>query len=320
MNKKDFKKLFNIVKERKPRILVVGDLMLDEYIFGDVRRISPEAPVPILEFNKKKYALGGCGNVAYNLVNFGADVSIASILGDDAASTIIKTMLESLKVCCDNIKIDKAPNTTKKTRFISSSNQLLRLDKDSKKISPSIIKIFNDLLIKNLTSYDCIIISDYNKGVCTESIVKNIIKKANKNMITTFVDPKGDNWGKYSNSFCITPNINEVANLFKTKLLSDKNFENTARNIKVKYQLNSCLITRGSDGMTFYSDQNIVHQKVSPKEVFDVSGAGDTVIACLAASYSSGIGILDCIKLSSFTSSIVVSYNGTTPFSEEMVK
>jgi D-beta-D-heptose 7-phosphate kinase / D-beta-D-heptose 1-phosphate adenosyltransferase len=319
MQIKKAKELLKTIKRIRPKILVIGDVMLDEYIHGIVERISPEAPVPILNFSKKEKILGGAGNVVSNLVNLGAKTDLATIIGDDQEGRELNLLLQKNNISCELIISSKNVNTTKKTRFLCDSKQLFRLDKDSNGFSENdyirIEKKINSVLKK----YDCIILSDYNKGVFSDSFTKNIIKYGNTLKIPVYIDPKGDNWNKYYGATVITPNITEVENELKIKLRTDSDFEKAALKIKENFNLGSCLITRGSSGMTFLNDKTIIHQKVGKKEVFDVSGAGDTAISSLSAGLCSGINLSEVLSLSSFISSEVVSHIGTTPFKLEML-
>ena len=314
MKYSDLKKLLSNIKIAKPKILVVGDVMLDHYVYGDVNRISPEAPVPIINYEKGKDVLGGAGNVVHNLVNLGAKVNIATIIGDDLDGKKIRDLFYNIKVSTKHVFSTKNINSTKKTRFLSGGIQLLRMDHDSSGFLNSDFIIFKKYLIKKINQFDCVIISDYNKGVCSELIIQNIIDQANKDSIPVFIDPKGTNWGKYINATALTPNKKEVENQLNIKLKNDSDFENAAKIIREKFKLEFCLITRGADGMTFLGESSVIHQKVAKKEVFYVSGAGDTVIACLAASVSSGITIEGSIELSGNLSSEVVTHTGTIPF------
>ena len=307
------------IKINKPKILVLGDIMLDEYVVGKVKRISPEAPVPILDFQSKGIVLGGAGNVAHNLINLGAEVTVGTIVGDDIDGQSIIDLLLSLEISSELISVSSSINTTKKTRFTDQGTHLLRLDNDSKGFLDTDFDFFKKRIIEKINNFDCIIISDYNKGICEESIIQEIINKANKRNIPIYIDPKGSQWQKYLNATCLTPNTKEVEEQLNLNLKNDSDFENAAKIIKEKFKLNFCLITRGADGMTYLEKNKTIHQKVGKKEVFDVSGAGDTVIACLAASISSGVRIEDSIAISSNISSEVVTHLGTIPFDINML-
>ena len=319
MKYSDLKKLLSNIKIANPKILVVGDVMLDHYVYGDVNRISPEAPVPIINYEKEKEVLGGAGNVVHNLVNLGAKVNIATIIGDDLDGRTIRDLFNDIKVSTEYVFSTKNINSTKKTRFLSGGVQLLRMDNDSKGYLNSDLIIFKKDLIKKINQFNCVVISDYDKGVCTKLIIQNIIDKANKENIPVLIDPKGTNWSKYKNATALTPNKKEVENQLNLKLKSDSDFESAAKLIREKFKLKFCLITRGADGATYFGPNRIIHQKVEKKEVFDVSGAGDTMIACLATSFSINIELEEAMSFSSFISSEVVSHIGTTPFNSNML-
>ena len=317
MNNLEKKTLLMKIQKVKPKILVFGDIMLDHYVFGEVERISPEAPVPILRFKNEHQVLGGAGNVAHNLVNLGAEVHMATIIGKDKEGESILELLEKIEISSENTFQTKNIDTTKKTRYLSNGFQLLRLDNDSRGFLKEDFDLFKNLINDDINSFDCVIISDYDKGVCSETNVQGIIRKANKQKIPIFVDPKGSNWKKYSGSTCITPNIKEIQRVLNLKLRTDFDFERGAREIIQSFKLKSCLITKGANGMTYYNENESIHKDVSKKEVFDVSGAGDTVIACLAASSISGLSLDDSLSLSSEISSEVVTHVGTTPFNAD---
>ena len=319
MDSNKIKTIIDGIIDKKPKILVLGDVMLDKYIFGNVQRISPEAPVPILNYGGEEKVLGGAGNVAHNLINLGAEVYIATIIGNGLNGDKVKGLFEDIKVFTEYIIQATTINTTTKTRFISNGNQLLRLDNDSIGLDNYDINSFKKNLLTYLNTFDCIIISDYNKGVCSESLVQKIIIEAKKLGVAVFIDPKGSSWKMYTNGTCLTPNTEEVERKLGIILNTDLSFENAARFIKETYKLDSCLITRGADGMTYYDSKTVIHQKVGEREVFDVSGAGDTVLASISAGYSSGINLSELISFSSSTSSMVVSHVGTTPFSTLML-
>jgi D-beta-D-heptose 7-phosphate kinase / D-beta-D-heptose 1-phosphate adenosyltransferase len=320
MNTNNNLKLLSKIKEKHTKFLVLGDVMLDNYITGIVRRISPEAPVPILDFQDNKDVLGGAGNVAHNLVNFGADVTLATLIGQDNSGNKIVTLLDDVGVSTEFIQRIAHVKTTKKSRFLSEGTQLLRLDADSKGLLSDDYTALSDKINKNINSFDCLIISDYDKGVCSPHFIQSIMKKARMKNIPIYIDPKGSNWDRYINGTCLTPNTKEVEIQLNVELKTDLDFEKAAKILKHRFKLDFCLITRGSDGMTYFDGIHLIHQKVSKKEVFDVSGAGDTVIACLASSFMSGLKLSDSIKLSSLAASSVVTHVGTTPFNINFLK
>jgi D-beta-D-heptose 7-phosphate kinase / D-beta-D-heptose 1-phosphate adenosyltransferase len=308
------------IREKSPKTLVIGDVMLDHYIFGDVNRISPEAPVPILNYKTEKKTLGGCGNVVNNLVNLGGQVLVGTILGLDKSGEEIINMFSQIGISFKNSLQFENIETTKKIRYLTSSSQLLRLDYESNKISKEDALLLLQANMKSLEKVDNIIVSDYGKGVCHPKLIGKVIRISDKLDKKVFIDPKGSDWSKYKGAFCITPNIKEAEDLLKIKLRIDTDFENAAKFIKEEFNLNSCLITRGADGMTYFDGNNFFHQKVDAQEVYDVSGAGDTVISCFSSCIDSGLTITDSLKISSYISSLVVSHLGTTPFNIGMIK
>ena len=313
------KNLINKIKKQRPRILVFGDIMLDEYIEGKVERISPEAPVPILSYNNTKKVLGGAGNVASNLINLGASVLIGSIIGKDNDGLTIKSLLRSKNVAISGLFETSNICSTKKTRFISKSTQLLRLDNDSKGIKKEDYKTFQNRINKLLSKIDCLIISDYNKGVCQKEIVREVIKHVKSKNIPIFIDPKGSSWSKYKFATCITPNKKEIQQYLGYSLKNESEFKNAAKYVIKKLNIDSCLITKGDEGMSLYTENLTYHQSVNKKEVYDVSGAGDTVIACFALSRCVNLDFETSIKLSTSISSEVVTHLGTTPFHYRML-
>lgn len=318
MNDVKIRELLKKIKQVKSKILVLGDTMLDEYISGEVKRISPEAPVPILDFVSQKTVLGGAGNVAHNLINIHSNSSIATIIGNDLSGEKIERLLKEIGISTNFIFKSNYVNTTKKTRFLSKGSQLMRLDKDSVGFKKNEHKNLEKIIIPLISDFCSIIISDYDKGVCSEPLTRKIIQKANEINIPIYIDPKGSSWHKYQNATCLTPNEKEVEAELKSKLIEDVDFEKAARTIMEKYKLASCLITRGSKGMTYVDKNRVIHQLVSKKEVYDVSGAGDTVIASFAASLSAGFSIDTTLEFSSSLSSEVVTHLGTTPFNKKM--
>jgi D-beta-D-heptose 7-phosphate kinase/D-beta-D-heptose 1-phosphate adenosyltransferase len=266
MDYQKIKILLDKIKLSAPKVLVLGDIMLDCYINGSVRRISPEAPVPILNFEKEKYILGGVGNVAHNLVNLGAEVKLLTIIGDDSEGKIIQGLIKKLKISLDYVRSSANINTTKKTRFISNSTQLLRLDADSSGFKAADYKLLKEKVKSAIGELDCIIISDYDKGVCSTDIIQYIISIADQEKTPIFIDPKGDSWSKYSNATCITPNKKEAEKELGVILRDDTDFEKAAQSICDKYNLKSCLITRGGQGLTYSIGTKIIHQGARKKK------------------------------------------------------
>jgi len=294
------------------KILLIGDLILDHFIYGNVNRISPEAPVPVVEVDKEIDMLGGCGNVFSNLYNLGIKVKMLTAIGSDKSGKILLDKLTDMNIQLDTTFISEKVSTNNIMRIIANNQHLVRVDRDNTIICKDIEDSIYSKIEKDIKDVDCVIISDYQKGVCTDSIIQktiNISKRLNK---PTFVDPKGNNWKKYSGATFITPNIKEIISIVNRLPEKTSDFILAGEEVIKKYNIENCLITRGADGMTFVNNNESFHVDAKAKEVYDVSGAGDTVIASLAAGIISGRSVKDAVKLSNLAASIVVSHIGTS--------
>lgn len=298
------------------KALVIGDLILDTYIIGDANRISPEAPVPVLLQNNDYNVLGGALNVARNLNNLNNIVFVIGNVGDDKPSKLMFDMMKKEKINTKNIIVDNKNLTSQKTRFVANNQQLLRLDVEqncfTKSNETNLIKKMNSVVKKT----DFVIISDYNKGVCSDLLVQKTIRSSIKSNIKVFIDPKGNDFQKYRNAYCITPNIKEVKEVYKSKLYTDKDFEFACKHLCDSYNIETCVITRGKDGMTVFDSKKIYHIKSKAKDVFDVSGAGDTVISTLSTFNSRGKSLFESAKIANLAAQHVIKNFGTTPINE----
>lgn len=300
------------IQEVKPKILVIGDIMLDRFIFGDVHRISPEAPVPIVRSLKEKKSLGGCGNVLRNLINLGVQASIVSCVGDDEVGKKIIHKLNKKNILSDDIIISKSVRTTEKMRIVAEGQQLVRVDWDAGNLSNKVLNQVLKQSSQSIVEVDGVIISDYGKGVCSESVVSGIIAKAKKLKIPIFIDPKGKNWNKYYGASIITPNLKEAESVAERKLRNDDDIEKAGMEICENFSLNACLITRGPKGMSYISKDFKFHVSSAAKEIYDVSGAGDTVISSFASGIIVGYDPETITRFSNKAAGIVVGHIGTT--------
>tara|TARA_B110000971_G_scaffold221948_1_gene271795 strand:- start:5699 stop:7084 length:1386 start_codon:yes stop_codon:yes gene_type:complete len=292
------------------KILVVGDIIVDKYISGTVEKISQEAPTPIVNVNpykQKKDLLGGAGNVAANIKSLGVDVELISIIGSDVNSLNLKRILKQKKIKFNPIKI-KNFYTTEKIRVTSNGQQIIRIDKDSPKIQYNQDLILNKIK-KSLHNISLLIISDYNKG--TIQNISKIIELANKKKIKVLIDSKNENIRDYRNSFLIKPNQKEFQNIFKLDN-NIKNLKNKITKILKKLNIDYLLLTLGSKGMKLFSRNNVTNFTSEAKEVYDVTGAGDTVLASLAVGIHTGKNIIDSVKFSLRAAEIVISKLGTS--------
>ncbi len=294
---------------KKGKILVIGDIILDEYLKGSVSRVSPEAPVSVLKPEDRELRLGGASNVAANVKSLGSRVELLGVVGRDETGKELRSLLKDASIKSSLASSDKT--TIHKLRLLAGQQQLLRLDIEQTfdwKEWRSTKKSFS----KKLKDFGAVIVSDYGKGTLQD--VPFIIQQAKKRDIRVFIDPKGNNFNKYKGAYIITPNYLE----FSTEVGGVKNeqeLNSKASNMIKKLSLQGLLITRGQEGMTlFKKERGKVNRSDFPTEardVFDVSGAGDTVIASLAAAQSSGMTLEDSVKLANAAAGIVVGKSGT---------
>ncbi len=297
------------------RILVIGDIMVDEYLWGSVGRISPEAPVQVVDVKGQEYRLGGCGNVVYNLSSLQASVSVASVIGDDAYQQYILSELKRLGVGTDCLLVDKARPTTKKTRVLASGQQIVRIDHETRKpISANHAARIATFLEKDSGSYDVIIMSDYGKGVLSDGVISSAVALGRKYSVPVLVDPKRRDLSKYSGATLITPNSHEAEAASHLEITGDASAEAAARVILRETACLGVLITRGKAGMTLLEgiDGRVVHIPTQAREVFDVSGAGDTVLSLLGLGIASGLSFLEASVLANIAGGIVVGKVGTS--------
>ena len=304
--------IINRINKRPPTILVIGDLMLDRFIFGSVDRISPEAPVPIVKLKKEEQMLGGSGNVIRNLSNLGIHTLLCSVVGKDSAGDLLIAQLEEKGTQISNIlRLDNI-RTTEKMRIVADRQQIARVDWDMNDLEVDYAEDLIKNIAKQIQNIDGIIISDYAKGVCSKGLLKKVIKLSNNNNIPIFVDPKGLDWGKYEYASLITPNIKEAEIILGQELENDKAFEMAGEKICSTFNIKACLITRGGDGMSFFCKNNIFHLKSNAKEIFDVSGAGDTVISAMATGLVMNLNYRQAAEFSNQAAGIVVGHIGTS--------
>ncbi|MFH0913643.1 MAG: D-glycero-beta-D-manno-heptose-7-phosphate kinase [Candidatus Omnitrophota bacterium] len=323
---KNLKKIINSFS--KANILVVGDLILDEYIQGDVERISPEAPVPVVWASKRTFVPGGAANVANNIRAFDTKVSLAGVMGKDKNTDIFLSELKKRKINTQGVCIDPARHTTVKTRIIAGHQQVVRVDwEHTDALSASINQQILKFVRKNISGFDAIIIEDYGKGVINMQLVRDLISlsRFHKKIIT--VDPKEEHFRYYQGVTSITPNRRELENAIRNlkikdnsnrlkvntdKLFTDKEIDLAAGEILKYLDLQSILVTLGECGMRLF-DKNghKSHIPTVAQEVFDVSGAGDTVIATFTLALSRGATPLEAAHIANFAAGIVVGKLGT---------
>ena len=300
-----------ILKEAKPNILVVGDLMIDHYLWGSCERISPEAPVQVVDIAKETTVLGGAGNVINNLYALGAKVSVSSVIGDDANGAELVEMLHAINVDTNNVITQVGRKTSKKSRVIAVSQQILRYDKESKNdILLSSVENILSSLTDTIALYDIIILSDYGKGVLTDELSQGIIKLAQKNSVRVLVDPKGSDFSKYNGAYLLTPNKKEAILATGINIEDENSLKEALLKLKTECNLDISLITLSEDGIATYDKEVEIFPTVA-KEVFDVTGAGDTVIASIAFALSAGLTIQETAAFSNLAAGVVVGKIGS---------
>lgn len=318
------KKIIEIVNKFKDaNILIVGDIMLDKYIWGEVKRISQEAPVQIAHINNETYAPGGAANVANNISALGAKVTVVGLVGNDEAKNILINELKKRDINTKGIITDPNRPTTAKIRVIAQNQQLMRMDYEkSHEPEYGICERILDFIKSTINLYDVVIISDYSKGVVTKEMLTSIKKLCSTRKKKIVVDPKPKNMALYDNVFMITPNHIEASKF--TGIEEGNNNANINKmGEKIQKSLNTnVLITRGSKGVTlFEKGKDHINIPTKAKEVYDITGAGDTIVAALALAIASGSDLRTASLISNYAAGIVVGKLGTSTLTkDELIK
>ena len=302
-------------------VLVLGDVMLDEFVWGDVTRISPEAPVPVVDVRRESIHLGGAANVLANLVALGARGSVVGVVGNDAAGERLQTGLRELGTQDGCLIVDESRPSTTKTRIIAHSQLVVRTDRESRipvtaKIEEKIVSCLKDAL----RQADAFVVSDYDKGVVTPRILREILPVAYER-VPVLIDPKLRNFNSYRPATLVTPNHFEALRMSDTEDTSDDGSHYAAKVIRAKLGCDAVLITRGDRGMMLLEGNGEpVYVETAAREVYDVTGAGDTVIAALASALATGATMLEAAALANHAAGIVVGKVGTaTATADELI-
>lgn len=309
---------------RNRRIAVVGDLMVDRYFWGEIERISPEAPVPVLELSSEpNVSLGGAANVINNLVSLGVQPVPFGLVGDDANGEMLKQKLREKSVDTSCVFIDAKRPTTTKTRIIARNQHILRLDRESRDdippaIEAELISRYNALS----DGFDAVIFQDYNKGVVSDRVISDIISVSLKNGICIAVDPKFHNFFQYEGVTIFKPNIKETEAALAVKIRDEADILSCGRRIYERIKPKYLLITRGAAGLTLFEnmDEPPAHYSTNARKVHDVSGAGDTVIAALTAFYSAGASIKEAAVIANYAAGAVCEEVGVIPIERERLR
>lgn len=310
------KNLFSKFKDTG--ILIIGDLMVDQYIWGTVKRISPEAPVPVVEVSNENLTLGGAANVASNITSLGGKVFIAGVIGDDDSGKILTRELKKNGINTDGIFIDKDRPTTVKTRIIAHNQQVVRFDRESKSgISRSLTSSILEYVKECLPHIKGIIISDYCKGVITKHLIRELISLT-KSKVFISADPKIGHFDYYRGVDIITPNLNEASFGSGVEITDEATLLEAGKVLLEKLSCAAVLITRGDQGMTlFEKNGKTTHIPTFAREVYDVTGAGDTVIATLTLCRSAGLKLKESAIYANHAAGAVVGEVGTTVATQE---
>ena len=306
--------VFNKIKAKlnKPKVLVVGDVMLDRYWFGSVERISPEAPVPIAKIGKTEDRPGGAANVARNIASLGGSVGLLSVVGNDAAAKDLETVLAKYGID-SMLKVDDTISTIVKLRVLARNQQLIRIDFEEKP-SHEILAEILDTYTSIIENYDVIILSDYGKGGLKHTA--KMIEIANKHNKRILLDPKGNDYSKYKNATMLTPNKSELRDAVGD-WNNEEELQEKALKLKEKLKLENLLVTRSEEGMSLFSKNGVTSYPTVAQEVYDVSGAGDTVIGTLALMLANNIAIEDAVLIANIAAGIVVGKLGTATLTKE---
>ncbi|MDT8442634.1 MAG: D-glycero-beta-D-manno-heptose-7-phosphate kinase, partial [Desulfuromonadales bacterium] len=296
------------------KVLVVGDLMLDEYVWGKVERISPEAPVQVVEVRREELRLGGAGNVLNNLVALGARVRVASVLGDDADGLLLREQLAGLGVDPGGIVLAPGRVTSRKTRVLASNQQIVRIDRETRAaISLDQEQQLMSRIEAELTACQVVLVSDYLKGVLPESLLQAIIQGARQAGVPVVIDPKGDDYRKYRGATVLTPNRKEAEIASGIRVVDEASLQRAGQSLRDTLDLEALVLTRSEAGMSlFFRDGPSAHLPTEAKEVFDVSGAGDTVLALVGLGLAAGLPLEEAAWLSNVAAGIVVGKVGTS--------
>jgi len=306
---------FDIEKMAGCRILVVGDLMLDAYLWGEAERISPEAPVQVVSVTSEEHMLGGAGNVINNLVALGADVSAVGVIGSGPDAQLILNQLKALGVQTGGVIQDPQRPTTRKTRIIADHQHVLRFDREVKtEIDQQLLKQISQSAADGIAATDLILVSDYGKGLITKKLMQSLNAAAQKHAKMIIVDPKGLDFEKYAGASLITPNQKETALAAGIDIVDHNTLPKAARRLIKKTGIDKMLVTCGKEGMVYFEgDARPYRINTKARQVFDVSGAGDTVLAVLGLGIAAGYAIKEAVALANTAAGIVVGKVGTAP-------
>jgi rfaE bifunctional protein kinase chain/domain len=289
-------------------VLVTGDIMLDKYIEGSVTRISPEAPVPVLNVTRESFRIGGSGNVAHNIARLGGKATLLGMIGNDAHAVLLRHEIDKAGIRLEAV-VTEVPTITK-VRIVGNHQQIVRIDYEQPFDCSDEV---TELLDAELANCTIAVLSDYNKGICSPKVCRHLIEQANLLGKKVIVDPKSGDWSQYAGAWLITPNFKEFQQALNRTVSNDNNeaIAKLGQELRSRFNITYLLITRSEKGMTLLGEGTVLHIPSEAVEVYDVSGAGDTVVAAIAASLADGFQIEEAVKRANVAAGIVISKFGT---------
>ena len=303
------------LQNKSPKLLVIGDLIIDQYLWGNCERISPEAPVQIVNVDNENTLLGGAGNVVNNLKTLGAKVDVISVVGDGKNSDALKGLLDDIGVDTQYLITQKKRITSKKSRIIASQQQVVRYDHEStEEIDTKSQNLILDIFKKIVKDYEVVLLSDYGKGILSYKLTQSLIKTANKFNKKILVDPKGLDYSKYKGSYLLTPNKKEASEATKINIKDDVSLTKAIAQLKTECELDVSIITLSEQGIAVYDNNLRTHPTVA-REVFDVTGAGDTMLASLGFAISCKFKIDQAVQFANLAAGVVVGKIGSATVS-----
>ena len=306
----------------RSKILILGDVMLDEYLFGSVDRISPEAPVPVVEITSTRLLLGGAANVAANIRSLGDQPILVGTVGSDDAAERVRRLLREKDISDEYLITDTTRQTTIKTRIIAHSQQVVRADRENREpLGPDMEQVVLDRLMSVIHEISAVIISDYGKGVITKTLLDRVVNTCNDHSVFVAVDPKETNFHNYRSVSLITPNHHEAGFAYGRKIITEKDLLSVGKGLLEKLDARSLLITRGGKGMSLFRvDGEPTHIPTFARKVYDVTGAGDTVIATFVAAISAGADLVEAAVIANAGAGFTVGEIGTATISVNQLR
>ncbi|MBI3781374.1 MAG: D-glycero-beta-D-manno-heptose-7-phosphate kinase [candidate division NC10 bacterium] len=295
--------------------------MVDEYIWGSVSRISPEAPVPVVEVKAESFRLGGAANVAANIRTLGGRAILVGVIGNDPHAERLVDQLQAVGIKGDGVVVDRNRPTTIKTRVVAGSQQVVRFDRESAlEMSKEATERVLELAVEHLREADALLISDYAKGVISKLVARQIIPLARRRKKIIVVDPKVHHFHLYKGATVVTPNHHEAAAFARFRLREGGDPDELGRELQQKLEVNAVLVTKGDQGMSLFEDGGVTHIPAVAKEVYDVTGAGDTVVATLGLALASGASLKEAAVIANHAAGVVVGKMGTATVSQSELK